>query len=148
MHRSSSNTRVADDFYRNSSSFFSSPATAIDDDNSHGNGNGNGNGNLPIYNPGSYPAKKEKSRLRSAENAIHLIPLVLVLCAIILWFSSNPVEVVTKNPGSIGVRIEGSHTAGAVDGTHNNLQLELEDHDLLHLHQRQQQQTIDKKRSV
>ena len=64
------------------------------------------------------------------------------------FLSAIAVEVVTKNPGSIGVRIEGSHTAGAVDGTHNNLHLKLEDHDLLHLHQRQQQQTIDKKRSV
>uniref|UniRef100_A0A803LUH0 Uncharacterized protein n=1 Tax=Chenopodium quinoa TaxID=63459 RepID=A0A803LUH0_CHEQI len=36
---------------------------------------------FPVYNPGSHPAKKEKSRLRSAENAIHLIPLVLLLCA-------------------------------------------------------------------
>ncbi|XP_021765813.1 uncharacterized protein LOC110730322 isoform X2 [Chenopodium quinoa] len=46
---------------------------------------------FPVYNPGSHPAKKEKSRLRSAENAIHLIPLVLLLCAVILWFFSNPV---------------------------------------------------------
>ncbi|XP_058008173.1 uncharacterized protein LOC131182848 [Hevea brasiliensis] len=45
---------------------------------------------LPAYDPLSHVAKKERSRLRSAENAIHLIPLVLVLCAIILWFFSNP----------------------------------------------------------
>ncbi|OAY60109.1 uncharacterized protein LOC110622880 [Manihot esculenta] len=45
---------------------------------------------LPTYNPLSDVAKKERSRLRSAENAIHLVPLVLVLCAIILWFFSNP----------------------------------------------------------
>ncbi|EEF30595.1 conserved hypothetical protein [Ricinus communis] len=45
---------------------------------------------LPTYDPLSHVAKKERSRLRSAENAIHLIPLVLVLCAIILWFFSSP----------------------------------------------------------
>ncbi|KAF2315100.1 hypothetical protein GH714_038159 [Hevea brasiliensis] len=46
---------------------------------------------LPTYDPLSHVAKKERSRLRSAENAIHLIPLVLVLCAIILWIFSSPV---------------------------------------------------------
>ncbi|KAJ9147655.1 hypothetical protein P3X46_029790 [Hevea brasiliensis] len=45
---------------------------------------------LPTYDPLSHVAKKERSRLRSAENAIHLIPLVLVLCAIILWIFSSP----------------------------------------------------------
>ncbi|CAO2837864.1 unnamed protein product [Amaranthus hypochondriacus] len=86
MHRSSSNTRVADDFYRNSSSYSSLATTINGDDDNHGNGDGN----LPMYNPASYPAKKEKSRLRFAFNVVHLIPLVLVLCAIILWISSKP----------------------------------------------------------
>ncbi|ESQ52188.1 hypothetical protein EUTSA_v10017475mg [Eutrema salsugineum] len=45
---------------------------------------------LPRYDPNSYPGKKDKSRLRSAENAIHFIPLVLILCAVILWMFSNP----------------------------------------------------------
>ncbi|CAK7356295.1 unnamed protein product [Dovyalis caffra] len=44
---------------------------------------------LPTYDPLSHVGKKERSRLRSAENAIHVIPLVLVLCAIVLWFFSN-----------------------------------------------------------
>ncbi|KAL5551382.1 hypothetical protein UlMin_001558 [Ulmus minor] len=44
---------------------------------------------LPTYNPRSHAAKKELSRLRSAQNAIHFIPLVLLLCAVILWFFSN-----------------------------------------------------------
>ncbi|KAJ6942870.1 hypothetical protein NC652_008616 [Populus alba x Populus x berolinensis] len=46
---------------------------------------------LPTYDPASHVAKKERSRLRSAENAIHVIPLVLALCAIILWFFSTPI---------------------------------------------------------
>ncbi|XP_010677117.2 uncharacterized protein LOC104892809 [Beta vulgaris subsp. vulgaris] len=145
MHRSSSNTRVADDFYRNSSSFFSSPAST---DGENIANNANTNGNLPMYSPGSHPAKKEKSRLRSAENAIHLIPLVLVLCAVILWFFSNPVEVVSVKPGSVGAKIEGLHEAVGVDGTQNRVHLELEDHDLLHHHQRQQHQTVEKKRLI
>ncbi|KAI5594421.1 hypothetical protein POPTR_003G081900v4 [Populus trichocarpa] len=47
---------------------------------------------LPTYDPASHVAKKERSRLRSAENAIHVIPLVLALCAIVLWFFSTPLE--------------------------------------------------------
>ena len=62
--------------------------------------------------------------------------------------SEIAVEVVSMNPGSIGVRIEGGQGGGTIDGNQNELQLELEDHDLLHHHQRQQQQTIDRKRSV
>ncbi|KAH7549671.1 hypothetical protein JRO89_XS13G0064800 [Xanthoceras sorbifolium] len=44
---------------------------------------------LPTYDPLSQLAKKERSRLRFAEKAIHVIPLVVVLCAVILWFFSN-----------------------------------------------------------
>ncbi|CAH8384310.1 unnamed protein product [Eruca vesicaria subsp. sativa] len=40
---------------------------------------------LPRYDPNSHPGKKDKSRFRSAENAIHFIPLILILCALILW---------------------------------------------------------------
>ncbi|KAJ0048171.1 hypothetical protein Pint_15784 [Pistacia integerrima] len=45
--------------------------------------------NLPTYNPLSYAAKRERSRLRFAENAVHVIPIVLVFCAIVLWLFSN-----------------------------------------------------------
>ncbi|KAF8057700.1 hypothetical protein N665_1256s0009 [Sinapis alba] len=40
---------------------------------------------LPRYDPSSQPGKREKSLLRSAENVIHFIPLVLLLCVVILW---------------------------------------------------------------
>ncbi|KAB5564142.1 hypothetical protein DKX38_004196 [Salix brachista] len=49
---------------------------------------------LPTYDPSSHVAKRERSRLRSAENAIHAIPLVLALCALVLWFFSNPLGTV------------------------------------------------------
>ncbi|VVB02224.1 unnamed protein product [Arabis nemorensis] len=45
---------------------------------------------LPRYDPNSYPGKKDKSRLRSEENVVHFIPLVLILCAVILWVFSHP----------------------------------------------------------
>ncbi|CAN6723078.1 unnamed protein product [Malus baccata var. baccata] len=44
---------------------------------------------LPTYDPLSHVARRERRRIRSAENAIHLIPVLLVLCAIVLWFFSN-----------------------------------------------------------
>ncbi|KAF8027352.1 hypothetical protein BT93_E0299 [Corymbia citriodora subsp. variegata] len=45
---------------------------------------------LPTCDPLSQAARKERSRLRSAENAVHAIPLLLVLCAFVLWFFSSP----------------------------------------------------------
>ncbi|KAH9622191.1 hypothetical protein KSS87_009578 [Heliosperma pusillum] len=148
MHRSSSNTRVADDFYKNSSAYYSSSSSSS---SSPANVDGEvGVGNLPMYNPTSHVAKKERSHIRSAENAVHLIPLVLLLCAVILWFFSNPVDVVDKMPDSIVARHEGLKAAGGVDidGTQNSLlaHLELDDSDLLHRHNIQQ--TTNRKRSI
>ncbi|KAG8390220.1 hypothetical protein BUALT_Bualt01G0061200 [Buddleja alternifolia] len=45
---------------------------------------------LPVYEPFSEAAKKEKSRVKFAENAVHIIPFVLLFCAFVLWFLSNP----------------------------------------------------------
>ncbi|GLT76355.1 hypothetical protein SLA2020_480230 [Shorea laevis] len=78
MHRSSSSSRVSEEVFVNSSPFQNTETTE------------QGRQQLPTLNPLSNAAKKERSRLRSAENAIHIIPLVLVLCAIILWFFSKP----------------------------------------------------------
>ncbi|GMI63960.1 hypothetical protein like AT2G35658 [Hibiscus trionum] len=44
---------------------------------------------LPMYDPLSRAAEKERSRLRSAENAVHIIPFILALCGFILWFFSG-----------------------------------------------------------
>lgn len=43
------------------------------------------------YDPTSQEVtKKEKSRAKFAENAVHIIPFVLLACALVLWFFSNP----------------------------------------------------------
>jgi ABC-type uncharacterized transport system permease subunit len=51
---------------------------------------------LPTYDPLSHVAKKELSRIRSAQKAVHLIPLLVLLCAIILWFFSSPGDELLK----------------------------------------------------
>ncbi|GMH09578.1 hypothetical protein Nepgr_011419 [Nepenthes gracilis] len=124
MHRSSSNTRVSDEFLKYSSSAPSQGSNRCSIDNV----NGSSSNQLPVYNPISPSAKKEKSRLRSAENAIHVIPLVLLLCAIILWFCSNPVDMVRKDD-LVVARAEGLKVAGAfdIDGTQNSLLTHLEE---------------------
>lgn len=45
---------------------------------------------LPTYDPIADLAKKERARVKLAENAVHLIPFVLIACALILWLFSNP----------------------------------------------------------
>ncbi|XP_073007766.1 uncharacterized protein [Typha latifolia] len=45
---------------------------------------------LPTYDPQSDVAKKEATRARFAESMVHVIPLVLILCAAVLWFFSYP----------------------------------------------------------
>ncbi|XP_068651544.1 uncharacterized protein [Aristolochia californica] len=79
MHRSASTSRASDEFFLNvSPQIKASPGlkpAEIDQ--------------LPTYVPLS-DVSKESSRLRASENAVHVIPLVLILCAIILWFFSSP----------------------------------------------------------
>ncbi|XWS62043.1 hypothetical protein CRYUN_Cryun07bG0177100 [Craigia yunnanensis] len=92
MHRSSSSYRVSDEFVINSSSPSPSPSPSQSQSSKHQSSETVplNPQQLPTYNPISHAAKKERSRLRSAENVIHIIPLVLILCAIILWFFSSP----------------------------------------------------------
>lgn len=77
MYRSSSSARVSEEFFFNSSSNLKSTISTETEE-------------LPTFNPQSHVAKKERNRLRSAENAIHLIPLILLLSAIVLWVFSSP----------------------------------------------------------
>ncbi|KAH0648595.1 hypothetical protein KY285_033843 [Solanum tuberosum] len=77
MYRSSSSSRVSEEFFFNSSPNLKSTISTETEE-------------LPTFNPQSHVAKKERSRLRSAENAIHLIPLILLFSAIILWVFSSP----------------------------------------------------------
>lgn len=86
MYRSASSTRVSEDYFNyNTSPPKVSPAMrALSLESSE----------LPLYeqfsSSSSEVAKKDKSRLKFGENGVHLIPFVLILCAFILWFFSNP----------------------------------------------------------
>ncbi|XP_059275871.1 uncharacterized protein LOC132030309 isoform X4 [Lycium ferocissimum] len=99
MYRSSSSTRFSDEFF--SPNLKSTISTETEE--------------LPTFNPESHVAKKERNRLRSAENAIHVIPLILVLSAIILWVFSSPVTVVNK-ADSIVARLNVAVTEPEING--------------------------------
>ncbi|KAJ9678697.1 hypothetical protein PVL29_020781 [Vitis rotundifolia] len=125
MYRSLSSTRVAEDYNINVGSPSSkSPGLRVSVSNEE----------LPVYDPVSEMAKKERSRIKFAENAVHVIPFVLLLCAIILWVFSNPdVDVGIKND-SIAARIKGLSLEGdEIDEiTTNNLLPTLEFGELEH----------------
>ncbi|OVA10584.1 hypothetical protein BVC80_8969g9 [Macleaya cordata] len=123
MHRSASTSRASEEFFIHAASPSSktSPGLRTLDTNE-----------LPVYDPNSDVAKKEKMRIKFAENAVHVIPLVLVLCAITLWFfSSTEVEMVNKD-SSIVARIEGLTIDGDIDvhGSGTGLLSSLEQEDL------------------
>ncbi|KAK3026401.1 hypothetical protein RJ639_041413 [Escallonia herrerae] len=110
MYRSVSTNKVADDYYRNNNYYDSSPkvspdlrALSLEADE------------LPLYETFSDAAKKERARFKLAENAIHLIPLVLLLCAFVLWFFSNPDVDVSVKGNIIAARIDGLSIEGDVD---------------------------------
>lgn len=79
MRRSASGSRVSDHFPAKSPPR-SQSVTAMEDDVELV---------LPRYDPNSQAGKREKSRFRFAENVIHLIPLILLLCVVILWLFSH-----------------------------------------------------------
>ncbi|KAK3210841.1 hypothetical protein Dsin_015547 [Dipteronia sinensis] len=89
MYRSASTSRASDEFLVNLlpeaavAPVNSSPAKASA---SHHHDD------LPIYNPISDATKKELAlhHKSQGENAIHLIPLLLIFCGFILWLFSHP----------------------------------------------------------
>uniref|UniRef100_A0A7N2N2D9 Uncharacterized protein n=1 Tax=Quercus lobata TaxID=97700 RepID=A0A7N2N2D9_QUELO len=87
MHRSSSTSRVSSELFSSQSQSQTYSASSSDNDQQEEQEQ---ELLLPTYDPLSHVAKKQLSRLRSAQSAVHLIPLVLLLCAIILWFFSTP----------------------------------------------------------
>ncbi|KAK7850810.1 hypothetical protein CFP56_043677 [Quercus suber] len=89
MHRSSSTSRVSSEFF-SSQSQSQSQTYSSSSDNDQQQEEEEQELLLPTYDPLSHVAQKQLSRLRSAQSAVHLIPLVLLLCAIILWFFSTP----------------------------------------------------------
>ncbi|KAH0643008.1 uncharacterized protein [Solanum tuberosum] len=92
MYRSSSSSRVSEEFFFNSSPNLKSTISTETEE-------------LPTFNPQSQVAKKERNRLRSAENAIHLIPLILLLSAIVLWVFSSPAVPMVNKADSIVARL-------------------------------------------
>ncbi|KDP22476.1 hypothetical protein JCGZ_26307 [Jatropha curcas] len=113
MHRSASWNRVTDDYFIHSSPKAATGLrmTSSMDENE-----------LPAYDPLMENVKKDKSRIKFAENAIHVIPFVLLLCAFVLWFFSNPdVEVGIKSD-SITARIEGLRIEGDIDTDSDGIQ--------------------------
>ena len=87
MHRSASWNRFSDDYFKHATT--SSPSSGHRSSYSMFDGN-----NLPTYDPIAELAKRERARVKFAENAVHVIPLVLIVCAIILWLFSNPGELI------------------------------------------------------
>ncbi|KAI3997231.1 hypothetical protein MKX01_009075 [Papaver californicum] len=78
---------------------------------------------IPIYNQligGSDhvgATSKKDSHVKPVENVVHLIPVILVLCALILWVFSYPVVDMRNKEGSF-VQVEGLN----IDGQSNQSQ--------------------------
>ncbi|KAI4971826.1 uncharacterized protein LOC123412806 [Hordeum vulgare subsp. vulgare] len=74
MRRSSSGARVSEGGDASSSSSSSGH---------HGDGTA-----LPTFDPQSAAGRREASRTRALGRAVHCIPLLLLLCALVLWLSA------------------------------------------------------------
>ncbi|TVU01912.1 hypothetical protein EJB05_41456 [Eragrostis curvula] len=44
---------------------------------------------LPTYDPQSAAGRREAARVRALGRAVHCIPVVLLLCALVLWLSAS-----------------------------------------------------------
>ncbi|KAK2653343.1 hypothetical protein Ddye_013199 [Dipteronia dyeriana] len=109
MYRSVSWSRVSDDYFMHSSPKVGSGPRMSSSSSVDGS-------DLPVYDPTMDLTKKEKSRAKFSENAVHLIPFVLLFCALVLWFFSNPdVEVGGKVSDSVAATIEGLTIDGDID---------------------------------
>ncbi|KAM7272891.1 hypothetical protein ACFE04_027555 [Oxalis oulophora] len=116
MYRSASWTRVSDEYYgapKTAAAAMRMSSTAMEDEEE-----------LPQYDPAKEMANKDKSRSKFAENAVHIIPFVLLACAFILWFFSNPdIEIGVKEySNSIATRIEGLTIEGDIDNDSDGTQ--------------------------
>ncbi|PKA51620.1 hypothetical protein AXF42_Ash002987 [Apostasia shenzhenica] len=102
MHRSGSTTRASDEYYL-STAQAAVGRSVMDIDH------------LPTYDPQSDIAKKEAARLKFAESMVHLIPLVIIICGMVLWLFSNPEIELTSKDDSILARIKNM----SIDGYSN-----------------------------
>ncbi|PIA30928.1 hypothetical protein AQUCO_05300033v1 [Aquilegia coerulea] len=118
MHRSSSITR-ASEFFLHGSSAGGGGGGVASSSSSSSSSRILDNDELPLYDPLSDFAKKERLRMKFAENAVHVIPLVLVLCAAILWFCSNPDLDMVDRDGSLPGRVEGLTIDADLDVAHS-----------------------------
>ncbi|XP_021905721.1 uncharacterized protein LOC110820538 [Carica papaya] len=111
MYRSNSWSRFADDYYMHSSPAMR-PSSVTDGDDRE----------PPPYDSNTETESK-KPRSKFAENAVHVIPFVLFLCALILWFFSTPdIDVKLKLGDSIAARIEGLTIEGDMDNDSDGTQ--------------------------
>lgn len=86
MHRSASTPRVSDDY----SKYHSSPPSSSSSSSAVLRALSLEADELPVLEPMSEVYKKEKSRIKLGETVVHIIPFVLLFCALVLWFFSNP----------------------------------------------------------
>ncbi|VFQ77524.1 unnamed protein product [Cuscuta campestris] len=120
MHRSGSVSRVWDDYVKYDSK--NSPPTRETDKDDVGTEfvTSYPHDDSPLS---SATSKREKGgRSKLAENAVHFIPLVLFLCAFILWFLSNPDIEVPMSGEAVAARIEGLTIEGDVDSSSDGTQ--------------------------
>ncbi|XP_027364629.1 uncharacterized protein LOC113871728 [Abrus precatorius] len=115
MYRSASLNRFSDDYFKHATSSSSSGSGRR---SSHSMFDGN---NLPTYDPIAELAKRERTRVKYAENAVHVIPLVLIVCAFILWLFSNPDAGFIGDP--IGARIQGLSIEGEFESDSDGTQM-------------------------
>ncbi|GJU64585.1 hypothetical protein Tco_1246420 [Tanacetum coccineum] len=111
MFRSVSTSRVLDDSYYTHSPTSKAVSPALRALALEAN-------ELPQYETSSFPSTPKKDKLgraRLSEKAVHLIPLVLMLCALVLWFLSNPDINMPKNNDSFGDKIKRNEVEGDVD---------------------------------
>ncbi|KAF9612632.1 hypothetical protein IFM89_003074 [Coptis chinensis] len=117
MHRSASTSRASDEFFINlSPASKGSPGVKVADVD-----------NLAAYDPIADISKKEiTSHIKSSgENSIHIIPIVLIVCAITLWVFSHPVVDLTKTADVAAVKVEGAniHNHGNKTGLSSTVNL-------------------------
>ncbi|KAG1346185.1 hypothetical protein COCNU_06G000140 [Cocos nucifera] len=85
---------------------------------------------LPTYDPLSDAAKKDAVRARFADNMVHLIPLVIIFCAMVLWFFSHPAEIdIANTDDSIVARIKNMTIDGYSNWNGSSMTMGLEDLD-------------------
>ncbi|KAK8959060.1 hypothetical protein KSP40_PGU007909 [Platanthera guangdongensis] len=116
MHRSASSTRVSDEYYMTAGQ---AVATRSAMDIEH----------LPMYDPQLEIAKKETARLRLAENTVHLIPVIIIICAMLLWFFSNPEIEMAIDDDSVLARIKNMSIDGYSNWNSTSMTIGLEDLD-------------------